>query len=438
MPTTWGCVSPLLRAGLFLAFLLVGNLPRLNAQLVYVSYTEQNLTDTTVGQDLWRYTYFVTGLSLEVNQGFSIFFDEATTTNLQSTPPTPNLDWSVISVQPDLGLNSDGFYDALALVDNPSFVGTFSINFVWTGTGTPGAQRFTVYDADFSTITEGQTTRTDGKIVNFSIRSTAGSGDRTLIVGFVVGGGSKPLLIRAIGPTLGAPPFNVPGVLADTEIVLYDSANAVIATNDDWGDAANFAELKQVSTQMTGLVLADDSKDSAGFETLTSGLYSVHCRGVGGTTGVALVEMYDTEIADAARLINVSARTQVGVGDEVLIAGFVVTGTSPRTVLIRGVGPRLEFYGVSGVLADPELVVYQTQPNTSSLEVGRNDDWSDDPNADVTAAIANRVSAFPLPDGSADAAIVLTLPPGLYTAVVRGKNNTAGIGLAEVYDVPSP
>ena len=117
-----------------------------------------DLADATPGQDLWEYRYTVTGLALTAGQGFTVFFDFNLYTLLQNPPPSVNTDWNPISVQPDLALHSNGFYDAQALRNAPSLADPFRVPFVWLGTGTPGAQPMTVYNADFSTQSQGQTT----------------------------------------------------------------------------------------------------------------------------------------------------------------------------------------------------------------------------------------------------------------------------------------
>ena len=119
-----------------------------------------DLADTTPGQDLWEYTYQVSGLTLTAGQGFTIFFDLSLYTLLQNPPPFVNADFDLLTVQPDLNLNSNGFYDAQALRNNPSFADPFKLRFVWLGAAgaTPGAQPYTVYNTDFSTQSQGQTT----------------------------------------------------------------------------------------------------------------------------------------------------------------------------------------------------------------------------------------------------------------------------------------
>jgi hypothetical protein len=162
----------------------------------------------------------------------------------------------------------------------------------------------------------------------------------------------------------------------------------------------------------------------------------VHVRGNGDTTGVALAEIYDaTETAaisaTAPRLVNVSARALVGSGDDILIPGFVITGGSPKTVLIRAIGPTLGDLGVEGAMADPRLQLY-----SGDTEIEANDNWGDDPAAVAPLiALFNRVGAFEIPEGSADAVLVVTLDPGLYTAHVRGVDGGTGVALVEVYEV---
>jgi hypothetical protein len=149
------------------------------------------------------------------------------------------------------------------------------------------------------------------------------------------------------------------------------------------------------------------------------------------TTGVALTEIYDTDINDGARLINVSARMNVTAGEGTLIAGLVIAGNAPKKVLIRGVGPTLSGFGVTGVLADPTISVF-----SGRTSVATNDNWG---SGTVTASELNiafsQVGAFPLVAGSRDAVLVLTLEPGSYTVQVTGVGNTTGVALVEVYDL---
>jgi hypothetical protein len=265
-----------------------------------------------------------------------------------------------------------------------------------------------------------------GRLVNMSIRTVAGSGDDTLIVGVGLGGagtsGNKAVLIRAVGPTLGA--FGVGGALADTEMTVY-RGETVVARNDDWGGGFNFGSVGAFD------FLGTPPKDSAIYNpALASGSYSVQILGKGGATGVALAEIYDASSGafsrTAPRLVNVSARTQVGEGDNILIAGFAIGGTTPVRLLIRAVGPTLGAFGVGGVLADPKLEVL-----SGSTKIAENDNW-----LAADAATFSTVGAFNLTARSLDAALVTFLAPGTYTAQVTGVRATTGVALVEIYELP--
>jgi aconitate hydratase len=186
--------------------------------------------------------------------------------------------------------------------------------------------------------------------------------------------------------------------------------------------------------------LAPGSRDAATLVTLPPGSYTIQVAGVGTGTaasGVALVEVYEAD-ATPSTLVNLSCRARVGTGGDILIAGFVIRGTAPRRLLIRGVGPTLAGFGVAGTLADPKLEIIR-QGETSPLAT--NDNWSSPVSpltssaAELTAAFTS-VGAFALTATSRDAALIVTLPPGTYTAQVSGLNNTVGVAIVEVYDLP--
>jgi hypothetical protein len=166
---------------------------------------------------------------------------------------------------------------------------------------------------------------------------------------------------------------------------------------------------------------------------LNGGAYTVQVAGVGGTTGIAVAEIYDATSADTfhaatPRLVNVSARTEVGTGGDILIMGFNVGGSTPKTLLIRAIGPTLGAFNVNGFLIDPKLDLF-----LGSSVVQSNDNWGG--GTDIAAAAAN-VGAFTLNAASRDAVLLVTLPPGTYTAQMSGVGNTTGVGLVEIYDVP--
>ena len=260
-------------------------------------------------------------------------------------------------------------------------------------------------------------------LANLSVRTGAGSGDKSLIVGFVVGGGGRTIMLRGIGPGLAQ--FGVPGTLNDPKLELYADA-ARSATNDNWAAAglraADFSPLG-------AFALPAGSRDAA-LQLSINGGRTVQMSGADGGSGLALVELYDAG-GGSGRLVNVSARAEVGTDSDVLVAGFVITGTAPKRLLLRAVGPTLGGFGVGGALLDPVLEV---RPLGEARIVASNDDWAG------TAALKGAfgsVGAFGFTnDGSRDAALALELPPGAYTATVSGKSNTTGVALVEVYELP--
>jgi hypothetical protein len=272
-----------------------------------------------------------------------------------------------------------------------------------------------------------------GRLVNISCRSPVGTGGNILIAGFAIGGtgtsGTAPLLIRASGPALAS--FNVAGFLPDPELQLFANST-VLGSDSSWGGNAQISD----TAASVGAFpwSTPSSHDSALVESLAAGPYSAQISGQSGDTGVALAEVYDATppasyTATTPRLVNISARTQVGTGANILIAGFVIGGSTSKTVLIRASGPALASFNVSGLLPDPELQLY-----AGSTLVDTNNGWEGDPEI-VAAAV--KVGAFswgaaPTPDS----AILVTLPPGTYTAQVSGAAGDSGIALVEVYEDP--
>lgn len=264
------------------------------------------------------------------------------------------------------------------------------------------------------------------RLVNLSARAYAGAGDQVLSLGFIIGGtGTKTALVRAVGPTLSN--FGVTGLLADPQLTLFSAASQPMVSNENWGGTTALAGTFQ---QVGAFALPPASLDAALVTNLPAGPYTAQVTGTNAATGVALMELYDTDPAPTptARLVNVSVRGMAGSGSNVLIVGFVISGTTGETLLIRAVGPTLAGFSVPGALGDPQLTVLDVNGNV----VGSNDDWT----GTGLAAAATAVSAFALPAGSKDAAVLVTLGPGVYTAQVRGANATTGIALLEVYEVP--
>ena len=270
----------------------------------------------------------------------------------------------------------------------------------------------------------------DGFLRNLSTRGFVGSGDAILVAGFVVSGDTpKQVLVRAIGPTLAD--FGVTGVVSDPLLKLYNSSNAVISSNDDWGTDPS---VPNASSTVGAFALPTGSADSALVTTLNPGAYTAQISGVGGATGVGLVEIYDVDNQtpfSADKMLNVSTRGQVG--DQELIAGVIINGTTSKRVMIRAVGPTLSQFGVSGELADPVLRLVN---QANGAVVRENNDWQMGNDGAEVAEAAARVGAFALPAGSKDAVLLITLPPGRYTALVNGASGSAGLAIVEVYEVP--
>ena len=265
-----------------------------------------------------------------------------------------------------------------------------------------------------------------GRIVNLSIRTDLANGE-TLIVGFVASGGTKPLLLRAVGPTLRD--FGVGGAMPDPQLSLY-TTGAVVATNDNWGAGPGAAQLSSAAAQVGAFPLPASSLDAAMLAIAAGDGTTAQAYGRNGG-GIVLVELYDTAPTTAPRLVNVSARSRVGVGESALFAGFVIGGSTSRTLLVRAIGPTLGAFGVTGMLADPRLDIFAAG---AAAPLAGNDNWNGDSALVATFAV---VGAFPLPAGtSRDAVLRITLEPGAYTARISGVGNTTGEALLEIYEVP--
>jgi hypothetical protein len=278
------------------------------------------------------------------------------------------------------------------------------------GSVTSTAATLTVNPAPGGTIT--------ARLSNLSVRAAMSAG-QTLIVGFSVSGGGRSILVRGVGPTLAG--FGLDGTMADPRLELFNGA-ALVTQNEDWG---NSAALTAAFNGVGAFPLLAGSRDAAFLQTI-DGTRSVHLQGTG--AGVALVELYDTGSGLTPRLVNVSARNQVGTGDNILIFGFFVDGTGAKNLLIRAIGPALANLGVEGALVDPRFEVFQAGSNAA---VASNDNWDAS-----LAGTFSAVGAFPLATASRDAALVTSLAPGSYTVQVSGVNGGTGEALVEIYEVP--
>ncbi len=271
----------------------------------------------------------------------------------------------------------------------------------------------------------------DGFLRNLSTRGFVGSGGSVLVGGFVINGSTpKQLLIRAIGPTLGD--YGVTGEVSDPQLELYHNG-AVIAANDNWGTAGG---VPAASTAVGAFTLPSGSKDAALVATLSPGLYSTVVSGVGNASGVGLVEIYDVDNQSpfsAQKVLNLSTRGEVGSGDKTLIAGVNINGTTPKRVLVRAVGPTLADFGVSNPLSDPILRIVR---QSDKVTVRENNDWEIGNDPAKVAQVSAEIGAFAIPSGSKDAVLLITLPPGSYSALVTSGDGSTGVAIVEVYEVP--
>jgi hypothetical protein len=257
-------------------------------------------------------------------------------------------------------------------------------------------------------------------LANLSALGPAGGAAGTPAFGLTISGaGTKPLLLRAIGPTLAS--FGVTGAMADPNLTVYQGST-VIGTNDNWT-----ASLAPVFASVGAFALPTGSKDAAIQVTAPAGSLTGSVGATDGGSGTVLMEVYDTSPGSAPNLSNLSARGYVAAGASIT-AGFVVSGTNSVQVLLRGIGPALAGLGVAGVLPDPALSLYQ-----GSTVLASNQGWAGAANAALVQAAAAQVGAFSLSSGSKDAAILVTLQPGAYTLAVSGASGDAGTALAELY-----
>ena len=269
---------------------------------------------------------------------------------------------------------------------------------------------------------------------NISTRAFVQTGDNVMIGGFMVQGThSKRVIIRALGPELTR--YGIPNVLANPILELHDGTGALIASNDNW-----------VTTIIGGIITANqapdilnshhaprDPRESAIIVDLPPGNYTAIVRGVNNMTGVGLVEVYDLSPGNDSILGNISTRAFVQTDDNVMIGGFIVAGAQPKKVIIRAIGPELTQYGVPNALADPTLELHD---GTGAL-IASNNNWASTIIGGIITANQVReiqASGYAPSDGR-ESAIIAFLPPGNYTAIVRGVNNTTGVALVEVYDV---
>ena len=274
----------------------------------------------------------------------------------------------------------------------------------------------------------------DGEFINISTRAHVGTGDEVMIGGFIIREDARRVVIHALGPELAS--RGVSNVLADPVLRVINTTDPAnhreLMFNDDWNDSQG-----QLLTDLWGTALpfTADSQGSAAILTLEPGNYTAIVEGKNGTAGIALVEVWRLDSVGAdGNFVNISTRAHVGTGDEVMIGGFIIREDA-RRVVIHALGPELASRGVSNVLADPVLRVINTTDPANHRELMFNDDWNDSQGQLLTDLWG---TALPFMADSQGSAAVLTLEPGNYTAIVEGKDGTAGIALIEVWRLDSP
>jgi N-acetylneuraminic acid mutarotase len=269
---------------------------------------------------------------------------------------------------------------------------------------------------------------------NISTRSFVQTDANVMIGGFIIeGSGPKTVIVRAIGPELTR--FGVPNALADPALDLHNGTGSLIASNNNWQATVigGIITGDQVSAIQSSGHAPTQPTESAIIATLQPGNYTAIVRGVSNTVGVALVEVYDVSTDTASILSNISTRSFVQAGDDVMIGGFIIEGTGPKRVIVRAIGPELAQHGVPSPLADPTLELH----NGPGALIASNNNWM----TTVIGGIITRdqvhdiMDSGHVPTDPSESAIIATLPPGRYTAIVRGVNNTTGVGLVEVYDL---
>ena len=309
-----------------------------------------------------------------------------------------------------------------------AIAGATSASYTLTASsGNAGSYTCTITNAAGSVTTSAATlTLNTTHLANLSSRAVVGVSN--LSVGFVsTGSAAKSILLRGDGPSLAN--YGVTGVLAAPALTLYNSAGTSLATNSAWGGSST---LSTTFTQVGAFPFTATSSDTAVLQSLTSGTYSAIVTGANSSTGAALVEIYDADPTGAtSRLVNLSARGMVGTGSSIMTGGFVISGNTTETVLIRAVGPTLAMYNVTGALAQPSLTVY----DSTGKSVASNTVWG---GGSTLSTAMTQVGAFALPSTSADSAVLVTLPAGAYTVQVSGVNGTTGNALVEIYEVSSP
>ncbi|HKP02524.1 MAG TPA: peptidylprolyl isomerase [Chthoniobacterales bacterium] len=258
-----------------------------------------------------------------------------------------------------------------------------------------------------------------GRPVNLSTRMQVGTGDNALIAGFIMrGSAAKRLVIRALGPSTG-----LGGAIANPTLELHDATGATIATNDNWGDAANKQDVIDFgfapSSPNESVILTTVPSDPS------AAIYTAVMRGANNTTGLGVVEVYDIDSGPGSTLLNIATRGQVGTDPNALIGGFIMGGTEPKQILVRATGPSLTAFGVPNALADPILELR----DMNGALIDSNDNWMDSPQKPQIQASGLA------PSDLKESAVLRTLAAGAYTAIVHGVSNGTGVGTVQIYQL---
>lgn len=256
-------------------------------------------------------------------------------------------------------------------------------------------------------------------LLNISTRLRVQTDENVLIGGFIITGNTnKRVILRAVGPSLTSDGAPVGGRLDDPTIELFDGDNKSIIFNDDWKDSPDRGEIENSG------VRPSDDREPAIARTLAPGRYTAVVRGQNNSAGIAVVETYDRDNGTGSKLANISTRGFVGTGDNVMIGGFITGSQNGATrVLVRAMGPSLRST-IAAALNDPVLELKDQNGQT----VRANDNWKDNQRQEIEETMA-------APADDAESALVSTLNPGNYTAIVSGKNGSSGVGLVEVFGV---
>jgi hypothetical protein len=243
-----------------------------------------------------------------------------------------------------------------------------------------------------------------------------------LFGGFIVTGNApKAVVLRGLGPSLVAAGLPAASLLNDPVLELHGGNGALITSNDNWKESPQKSQIEGTLFQ------PGDDREAVILATLTPAAYTVILKGIGETTGIGLMEIYDNDQAVDSAMANISTRGFVETGNDVLIGGFILGGSTNSThVAVRALGPSLASFGLTNLLADPTLELH----NANGATLVSNDDWQ----SDSTSAALLTANGLGLPNPK-ESGIFTSLPPGQFTAIVAGKNGTTGIGLVEIYDL---